>query len=55
MIQNLLRKVKELEYTQVLFLFLLTDVFFISLHILHKIPTSMVVIPLLQENAFSIS
>lgn len=55
MIQKSLQKIKERGSNQILILFLLTDGFFIFLHIMHKLPLVTTVIPLLEESAFSIS
>ena len=55
MIKEILQKIKKRGSNQILILLLLTDGFFIFLHIMHKLPPVKAAIPLLRQQAFSIS
>ena len=55
MVKELLQKIKKRGFNQILLLLLLTDVFFIFIHIFHKLPPIKGAIPILQDQAFSIS
>ena len=54
MIQELLQKINKRSLNQILLLLLLTDGFFIFLHIMHMLPPIKSAIPILKEQAFSI-
>ncbi len=51
----MLQKLKTLKSPHILVLLLAADLFYILLHILHKIPFTNSLIPLLKKDAFSIS
>jgi len=51
----MLKKIKSLKSLDILILLLCADIFFVILHLIHKIPFLNDLIPLFNEDAFSIS
>lgn len=55
MIHELIQRIKGRGFNQLLLLFLITDAFFILLHIMHKLPYVKTTFPIFQKDAFSIT
>jgi hypothetical protein len=51
----MLQKIKSLQSVHILFLLLLADLFFIMLHVFHKLPPIEHAIPVFEDKVFSIS